>query len=72
MADEESGRRATCSICGKPAEEKYKPFCSRRCADLDLHRWMGGTYRIPTEEPGFINDNDEEAGILIRRAGKKL
>ena len=51
---------ANCSMCGKPVEEKYKPFCSRRCADLDLHRWMGGTYRIPTEEPGFINDNDEE------------
>jgi len=47
-----------CSVCGKPAIAKYKPFCSRRCADVDLHRWMGGTYRIPTEEPGFINDND--------------
>ncbi|RED52068.1 DNA gyrase inhibitor YacG [Aestuariispira insulae] len=57
QAKSETGQ---CSICGKPSEEKYKPFCSRRCADVDLHRWMGGTYRIPTEEPGFINDNDEE------------
>ena len=59
MAERKEQRGGECSMCGKPAQEKYKPFCSRRCADLDLHRWMGGTYRIPTEEPGFINDNED-------------
>ncbi len=47
----------TCAICGKPAEEKYKPFCSRRCADVDLHRWLSGTYAIPVKE---TDDEDGE------------
>lgn len=42
--------KKTCPICGKIAAEKYSPFCSRRCADLDLKRWLGGEYRIPTDE----------------------
>ncbi len=40
-----------CPVCGKPASEKYRPFCAKRCADVDLARWLGGVYRIPTEEP---------------------
>ncbi len=36
-----------CPICGKPAEPKYRPFCSARCADLDLARWLRGDYVIP-------------------------
>lgn len=41
---------AECPVCGKPAEEKYKPFCSKRCADIDLGRWLKESYRVPTEE----------------------
>jgi uncharacterized protein len=40
------GERA-CPICGKPRSERYNPFCSRRCADVDLHRWLKGRYVIP-------------------------
>jgi endogenous inhibitor of DNA gyrase (YacG/DUF329 family) len=40
-----------CPICGKPAEPRWAPFCSKRCADVDLHRWLGGQYRIETGEP---------------------
>ena len=36
-----------CPICGKPADPKYRPFCSSRCADLDLARWLRGDYFIP-------------------------
>ena len=36
-----------CPICGKPAQHRYSPFCSRRCADIDLGRWMKGGYAIP-------------------------
>jgi len=36
-----------CAICGKPPSPKFAPFCSRRCADLDLGRWLKGTYVIP-------------------------
>mgnify|MGYP003576561290 FL=1 len=39
-----------CVICGKPQDEKYRPFCSKRCADVDLNRWFSGGYAIPAEE----------------------
>jgi uncharacterized protein len=41
-----------CPICGKPAVFATRPFCSKRCADVDLHRWLGGAYAIPAaDEP---------------------
>jgi uncharacterized protein len=39
-----------CPICGKPTAQAMRPFCSRRCADIDLARWLGGDYRVPTEQ----------------------
>lgn len=39
-----------CPICGAAPEGKWRPFCSRRCADLDLGRWMTGVYAVPVEE----------------------
>lgn len=39
----------TCPICTRPAEPRYRPFCSRRCADTDLQRWLTGAYAIPAE-----------------------
>jgi endogenous inhibitor of DNA gyrase (YacG/DUF329 family) len=51
-----------CPICGKPAEPQYRPFCSPRCAQIDLGRWLKGNYRIPTEEaPGEGEDEDEDS-----------
>jgi endogenous inhibitor of DNA gyrase (YacG/DUF329 family) len=38
-----------CPICAKPAVQNYRPFCSKRCADIDLGRWLGETYRVPGE-----------------------
>ena len=38
---------AECPLCGKPAAEGFKPFCSKRCADVDLGRWLKGGYAIP-------------------------
>jgi len=53
-----------CPICGKPSDERWAPFCSKRCADVDLHRWLGGHYRIETsEEPedgGRRGDGDDK------------
>jgi endogenous inhibitor of DNA gyrase (YacG/DUF329 family) len=40
-------KHPTCPICGKPRDKHYDPFCSRRCADVDLHRWLTGSYVIP-------------------------
>lgn len=36
-----------CPICQKPTDPAYRPFCSRRCADVDLAKWLGGGYAIP-------------------------
>ncbi len=45
---------SVCALCKKPATPPWLPFCSKRCADLDLHRWLGGDYRIETQErPDF-------------------
>lgn len=45
----------SCPICGKVETEKYRPFCSARCADVDLNRWLTGAYAIPVTE-----DDDED------------
>lgn len=52
---------ATCPICRRaPAEEKYKPFCSKRCADVDLQRWFAGSYVIPGPPAEGVESDDEE------------
>lgn len=43
-------RRRGCAYCGKPVVPRWRPFCSKRCADLDLGRWLTETYRIATDE----------------------
>lgn len=49
-----------CPICGKPTEEAFRPFCSKRCADVDLSRWLGGVYRVETNEGPDDTKKDEE------------
>lgn len=46
-----------CAICGKPQDDRYRPFCSKRCADVDLNRWFSGRYAVP----GAETDEDEGA-----------
>jgi len=41
-----------CPICGKPRDPKLRPFCSKRCADLDLAKWLKGEYAIPGAQTG--------------------
>jgi len=41
---------AGCPLCGKQVDEAFKPFCSKRCADIDLNRWLSGVYAIPVED----------------------
>ena len=45
-----------CAICGKPQDAAFRPFCSKRCADIDLNRWLTGVYAVP------VKDEDEEDG----------
>ena len=53
---------AKCPICGKPASAERAPFCSARCADLDLHRWLSGTYAIPAEEDDAGPEDADDEG----------
>ena len=46
----ESDNVGRCPICGKATVADYRPFCSRRCADVDLSRWLRGAYAIPSRE----------------------
>jgi len=54
---------AQCPICGKPTAPDHQPFCSARCADVDLHRWLAGRYVLPGAEASdqLASDDDEEA-----------
>ena len=54
----------SCPVCRKPTNPEYRPFCSNRCADVDLGRWLNGSYRVATEEtpeddPTAARDDDE-------------
>ena len=49
-----------CPICGKPTERRHQPFCSARCANIDLGRWLKGNYSIPTEDAPEDQQPDEE------------
>lgn len=46
----------TCPICAKDSDAKYRPFCSRRCADIDLGRWLNESYRVPTDDGDADHD----------------
>jgi endogenous inhibitor of DNA gyrase (YacG/DUF329 family) len=55
-AKEDAKGAKPCPICGKPATEASRPFCSERCRDVDLNRWLSNSYAIPGR-----NDEDEDA-----------
>jgi endogenous inhibitor of DNA gyrase (YacG/DUF329 family) len=44
-------RAVRCPICGKPMVAAHRPFCSTRCAQIDLGRWLNGSYAVETDEP---------------------
>jgi endogenous inhibitor of DNA gyrase (YacG/DUF329 family) len=53
--------RGHCPICRAPAADAYRPFCSRRCADVDLARWLGGAYAIPGAADADEDGDDPRA-----------
>ena len=67
-ADTARGQR--CPICSKPAIEQFRPFCSRRCADVDLNRWLSGVYVMPVrpeeDEDGRVQDEELPGGRQVR------
>jgi len=61
-----------CPICERPAESEYRPFCSRRCADVDLGRWLTGAYAIPAREDDPEDPEDSAAAPLDNGADPRL
>ena len=53
----------SCPICGKPTVARFRPFCSPRCKDVDLNRWLSGVYAIPAAE----TDDDSGEGKDVLR-----
>lgn len=51
-----------CPICGKPTDQAMRPFCSRRCSDIDLGRWLSGSYAIPTDEAPRPDEPEDGRG----------
>jgi uncharacterized protein len=57
-ADRAKASAKPCPICGKPASDTSRPFCSPRCRDVDLNRWLSNSYVIP----GSKEDDDDKPG----------
>ena len=51
----------SCPICGKETNPDARPFCSKRCADVDLARWLNGNYAVPSDDPEDIEAAIEAA-----------
>ncbi len=69
IANDNTSKAAPCPICRKLSVETYRPFCSKRCADVDLARWLGGTYAIPA--PPTDPDEDEDDAPQRLRPGRE-
>ncbi|HLG88804.1 MAG TPA: DNA gyrase inhibitor YacG [Alphaproteobacteria bacterium] len=62
---EEKKRGGACPICGKPVDPNLRSFCSKRCADIDLGRWLGERYVVPgpiAPEDGADRPSDGNPG----------
>ncbi|WP_425993991.1 DNA gyrase inhibitor YacG [Caulobacter sp. DWR1-3-2b1] len=49
-----------CPICGKPVDPAFRPFCSKRCSDVDLQRWLSGRYVVPATDDEDENPSSED------------
>jgi endogenous inhibitor of DNA gyrase (YacG/DUF329 family) len=59
-SEAEAATRGTCPICRRPRMAAYRPFCSKRCADVDLSRWFTGAYVVPASDDD--GEDDEAMG----------
>jgi endogenous inhibitor of DNA gyrase (YacG/DUF329 family) len=57
----------SCPICAKDVDPKYTPFCSRRCADIDLGKWLNGSYAIPAS----VTNEEEDEAVLPNEAPRQ-
>lgn len=57
----------TCPICQKPTAPAFRPFCSKRCADVDLGKWLGGDYAVPSRDPEDVEKAIEATEDALRK-----
>lgn len=58
-ADADRRPAKPCPICGKPSVAASRPFCSERCREVDLNRWLSGRYAIPARDGDEDDDTDK-------------
>lgn len=56
-----------CPICSRETDAKYRPFCSKRCADIDLGKWLSGSYAVPSDDP----EDADEVERALNASGPK-
>ena len=66
MPEPAAPRLAPCPICGKLPVPQFKPFCSKRCSDVDLNRWLSGVYTVPVTET-----EDEDGAPKLDPSGEE-
>lgn len=59
-----------CPICTAPTETAFRPFCSRRCSDVDLSRWLRGAYAVPGRADVDEDGDDSTAAAAPRQPGR--
>jgi endogenous inhibitor of DNA gyrase (YacG/DUF329 family) len=62
---EATHKAAACPICGRPRDPAFKPFCSKRFADIDLNRWLTGVYAVS------VTEEEDEHGERLREPGEE-
>ncbi|PJE26397.1 hypothetical protein SAMN06297129_3740 [Pseudooceanicola antarcticus] len=60
----------SCPICNRKSDPEIRPFCSARCADVDLARWLSGTYAVPSTDPDDIETALDAAAEALERPGR--
>jgi endogenous inhibitor of DNA gyrase (YacG/DUF329 family) len=62
--------QSVCPICGKPTDALLRPFCSKRCADVDLHRWLSGVYVVPVTEDEEEDERRDDSNDAADNAAR--
>lgn len=63
MGSSHGPRHGRCPICKEPGTERYRPFCSKRCANIDLARWLGEGYVIEGGNSDADADEDGDGDL---------
>lgn len=57
----------SCPNCGEETTQKFRPFCSKRCADIDLAKWLNGSYAVPSQREEDLEADVEAEDLMPKR-----